>query len=382
MYFSDKQRNIYNEICSWLVSGRYVSGQQLPKEVELAQYFQVARETLRRVLSRLEKENMIARIKRKGTFAQYKKKNKAGKKTAQPKTALFITIPGNEDLFITLVNALADNGIHALPQILESEFMDHIESGDMQSRIRKAVDNGMDSIIVEGSRHFPYVLLKELRDNGIQIIFLKDFWEGDEFPESVKILIDFFKCGYKAASHLIENGFKRLAYFSHAPISNQYAMEKGVCLKPDSFLEGIRCACADLKVESLEIIHDAMWGKASPERDSIIKNFMSRGKCGIIMRDDCRARIIYPAAASFGLKIGIDLGITGCYNLEPYVTTLSPSLTSLKTDGKEIALLAAQALTEAWKGKKIFLEPELVERESTTLYRNKYRKTCRRGNAL
>ena len=71
---SGKQEVIYQEISKWLDSGKYLPGSQLPKELELVDDFQVARNTLRQALGRLESEGRIVRIKNRGTFVKEKEK--------------------------------------------------------------------------------------------------------------------------------------------------------------------------------------------------------------------------------------------------------------------------------------------------------------------
>lgn len=78
---SGKKENIYRELINWMDSGRYEPGAQLPREIELVEQFGVARNTLRQVLSKLEDEGRIVRIKKRGTFVR-------GEKALPPLTLL------------------------------------------------------------------------------------------------------------------------------------------------------------------------------------------------------------------------------------------------------------------------------------------------------
>jgi hypothetical protein len=78
---SGKKENIYKELINWMDSGRYEPGAQLPREIELVEEFGVARNTLRQVLSKLEDEGRIVRIKKRGTFVR-------GEKALPPLTLL------------------------------------------------------------------------------------------------------------------------------------------------------------------------------------------------------------------------------------------------------------------------------------------------------
>ncbi|MFA6815840.1 MAG: winged helix-turn-helix domain-containing protein [Lentisphaeria bacterium] len=59
---------IYNDLKSKIMSGHFAAGMRMPRELELAQAYGIARNTLRPVLQNLEKDCLIVRLPRKGTF--------------------------------------------------------------------------------------------------------------------------------------------------------------------------------------------------------------------------------------------------------------------------------------------------------------------------
>ena len=67
---------LYDSLRERIFSGVYSGGSSLPREVDLAEEFGVAINTLRRALAELEKEGLIQRVKSKGTFVR---KRRAGK---------------------------------------------------------------------------------------------------------------------------------------------------------------------------------------------------------------------------------------------------------------------------------------------------------------
>lgn len=68
-----KKDILYHEIKDRIVSGKYEPGMRLPKEVDLAIELEVARGTLRPALQRLEEEELLRRVKGKGTFVSGQK---------------------------------------------------------------------------------------------------------------------------------------------------------------------------------------------------------------------------------------------------------------------------------------------------------------------
>ena len=67
---------LYQTLRDRIFSGYYSAGMSLPREVDLAEEFGVARNTLRSALAGLEKEGLIRRVKSKGTFVRGRKRRK------------------------------------------------------------------------------------------------------------------------------------------------------------------------------------------------------------------------------------------------------------------------------------------------------------------
>lgn len=61
---------IYKTLKNDILSGKLTPGMQLPPEVEFARKLNVGRVTLRSALDRLQKESLVKRVERKGTFVR------------------------------------------------------------------------------------------------------------------------------------------------------------------------------------------------------------------------------------------------------------------------------------------------------------------------
>ena len=68
MQFQFKNDLIYNILRERIQNGTYPEGMKLPPETEFARELQVGKVTLRSALARLEKENLIVRMRSRGTF--------------------------------------------------------------------------------------------------------------------------------------------------------------------------------------------------------------------------------------------------------------------------------------------------------------------------
>lgn len=65
-----KKDILYRDLKQSILSGKYVSGEKLPKEEFFSHELGVSRDTLRIVLRKLESDNLILRLKSKGTFVR------------------------------------------------------------------------------------------------------------------------------------------------------------------------------------------------------------------------------------------------------------------------------------------------------------------------
>ncbi len=84
----------FEKIVTWIQeevrSGRMVSGEKLPSEQELSEQFQVSRQTVRRALEELVKENIVESRRGSGSYicedagmllGKYRKKSRSRRKT-------------------------------------------------------------------------------------------------------------------------------------------------------------------------------------------------------------------------------------------------------------------------------------------------------------
>ena len=85
-----KREKLYCHLQQAILQGKYQHGLQLPSEPVLSQQFQVARETLRYVLKKLEMEGLLLRTRPKGTFVNFPPAQNKGD------TLIALIHPGND----------------------------------------------------------------------------------------------------------------------------------------------------------------------------------------------------------------------------------------------------------------------------------------------
>jgi LacI family transcriptional regulator len=246
--------------------------------------------------------------------------------------------------------------------------MDKMSSDECKSYLEKFIADNFEAFVINGNRHFPFNLLKQLEKKIRQLIFVMHFNSDVEFFDANLITADYNECGYLAAKHLIERGKNRIALLTFEEIDELKRRRNG-CSRNDydfDILNGIEKAYKEASLDFYQ--HTALFHDPT-EKDkssliSQIKNFTEPGNTGVICVGDNRALSVYQAAQEIGIQIGKDLGVIGLYNTS-WTRALFPALSSISINEEEIAKLTLQAITEGWKGKRIVIQPELIIRKST-----------------
>jgi LacI family transcriptional regulator len=172
------------------------------------------------------------------------------------------------------------------------------------------------------------------------------------------------RIGKLAACHLLERGFRRLAYYG---TSNMWYSRQRLI----AFSETVRQAGATCKshVVDSNLHMTGGWRGQHRQLDRWLRGL--RLPVGIFAGTDARAAMIVDACESIGLRIPEDVAIMGVDN-DPSICQLSGvALTSIARNDWKIGWTAARVLDHAMSGhapdaELVFIEPErVVARKST-----------------
>jgi LacI family transcriptional regulator len=173
---------------------------------------------------------------------------------------------------------------------------------------------------------------------------------------------DDFEGSYLATTHLIEQGYKRIAHLAGSQEINIYRNR----------LRGYRAALEEngLEQDPNLIIYtpsSVEAGHASAQKLLTLKNPPD----AISSASDFSALGALQYCKAAGKKVPEQVGITGYAN-EPFTQYLTPPLTSVNQNSLEMGRIVGQVFFEqnstsdtAVKHKKILLQPELMVRESS-----------------
>jgi len=174
------------------------------------------------------------------------------------------------------------------------------------------------------------------------------------------VAIDDFQGAYTSVTHLINNGFKRIAFFS----GNK---------KVSIFRERYRGYLAALDDHGLPVLDEhIMEVKSDVEEGKSAANHLMglRHKPDAIFScSDFSALGAIKWLMANGYRVPDDIGVVGFGN-DPFTQYLDPTMTSVDQKSKQMGKTAAQVFLEQLNEKepihrKVLLSPELVIRESS-----------------
>ncbi len=222
---------LYDSLRERIFSGVYSGGSSLPREVDLAEEFGVARNTLRRALAELEKEGLIQRVKSKGTFVR---KRRAGKL----KYLLILNDGGgieNPYQYIVpgLQTAAEVNGIR-----LEIVCRRFLESLPVERGAATILESGVGGAIVLANNMLKRdPLYGILRTSGVPVLFPHGAKWDHEMTGFAVLRIDFAKSLRDAFLYLSGLGHRRIAVL--AKESGVYGELWNQALLDEGFLHGV-----------------------------------------------------------------------------------------------------------------------------------------------
>jgi DNA-binding LacI/PurR family transcriptional regulator len=311
------------------------------------------------VLKRLEDENLIDRIHGTGTYVS--QKEKIAPHRISPVGTI---IPTRGDIygemFNKLVQQLEIKNINTIPMATDFLSSQNMSIKEFDSLIDRFSANHFHSLVVWGSKFFPFKSLKKFVDRFQQLIFVLNYETDMQFKNANYIITDFEASGYKVAKRLLERECQNLVFMTYTDWTGYDELLGSAHYVDTCIASGIKKAIAKFNgsahfIKVMENQKDAFFEH--------IPHKMKTGKLGIVCHGDARALPVYHWALANKLKIGKDFDVIGYYNT-PWSRALQPQLTTVDVKEREIADLAVKIVLERSKNKKIILTPSIVEGQS------------------
>ncbi len=210
------------------------------------------------------------------------------------------------------------------------------------------------SFDTENIRHFSLFFAK-----GIPVVF---FDRVEENSDTIKVVIDNYKCGFEVTQHLIEQGCQRIACVTASLKRNVYAQRyKG-------YVDAHHHHNLPLD-NALLLIEDLSEQSALDAAADILK--MDPRPDGIVVTNDFVAAVIMQNLKENGISIPDDIAIAG-FNNDVISKLVEPKLTTVDYPGVDMGEIVAKNLishlkgiTDIYQTSTVIVRSRLIIRESS-----------------
>lgn len=196
-------------------------------------------------------------------------------------------------------------------------------------------------------------------EKNIPIIF---FDRVADYHSSTNILIDNFKAGFRAVTHLLDQGCKRIIHITGNQARNVY----------EDRLRGYKKGLEDRNIpfNSNYIIENKLNDKDGVEAAHQILEMTPRPEAIFAANDSCAVSCMI-TLKEHGITIPDDIAVVG-FNNDPISRFVEPKLTTINYHGEEMGKVVGLNLINHLKGSdhigatnKIILNSELIVRQSS-----------------
>lgn len=342
---------------SKILEGAYQSTMRLPTEMELAETYQVNRQTVRRALSILTQEELIERHQGSGSYI---KDTSPAHGTSIAILATYI----NDYIFPAILQdaqtVFARNGYSTMV------FCTHNQVNMEREILKDVLKSSVCGLLVEGTKTAlpnPNLdLYKQLSDSGVPVVFLHGSYSA--LSNVICISDDNFHGGYLLTQYLLKKGHTNIAgIFKSDDIQghNRYF----------GFLSAFRDAGLSLPDSNI------LW-YTTEEKDQLLKHgdltllqdfvkHSMQGATAVVCYNDEIAFSLINVLLSSGIHVPDDVAVVSFDN-SSYSEFCSVKITSLAHGSKHIGRIAAERLVGMLQGKQVQSEAVpwvLVEKESS-----------------
>jgi LacI family transcriptional regulator len=230
------------------------------------------------------------------------------------------------------------------------------EAANVKNLFHKRVDGLIASLAFDTKdlNHF-----QKFTDKGIPVIF---FDRVEQESNNTVVIIDNYRCGYQATSHLIEQGCKRIAHVTASLKRNVYSQR----------YKGYRDALFDNGIdfdEKLLIVNDLSEQAAVDSARQIIR--MNPLPDGVFITNDFVAAVCMRTFKEHNIQVPDHIAVVG-FNNDAIGKLIEPALTTINYPGKDMGEIVARNLINHLKGiskidntKTIIVNSELIVRRSS-----------------
>jgi len=356
-----KSKTISEQLRQEILSGKFDDTRKLPSEHQLMRRFSVARETVRGALKELYDENLVDRRPGYGTFLVERAEISAARKFG-------VVVPDAYYSFYARIcrgidEAAKANGWTTLSAALGS--------GNMRERAAKAaafadvcVREKVSGVFFQPLQFlkdgvkFNRAILDVFKKAKIPVVLLdSDYLPLPQRSEYDLVGINNVQAGYELARHVIEQGAKRIWYFSN-PLPAPTSVNRG---------NGVGLAVTEA---GLRWTKDSIFFADPTNTRAAKRLFAGKNRPdAIIAVNDYIASILHKTLKQIGKRVPEDVLLAG-FNGDPIGEEMDPPLTTMVQPCADIGktavdLMIGRLANADMPPREVLLNIRLVERVST-----------------
>ena len=374
---------LYDTLRGRILSGEYAGERSLPREVDLAREFGVARNTLRRALEELEKEGLIRRVKSRGTFVR-------GPKTGEATYLLILNDDGgieNPYQYIVpyLQTAAELSGIG-----LEISCRRFLESLPPDRGASTLLESGVSgAIVLANNMRKTDPLYGILKASRLPVLLPHGAKWDHEMTGFAVLRIDFARSLKDAFQYLSELGHRRIAVLAkgsaeHGSLWNQALLWEGLLHDKNDFIAvrdySLNAYFAMLRELGLsDDPHLLQFSRGTPleirrNMDTLLK--LPDPPTALIGFSDFYAMYAMQELKVRGIRIPEEISVLGLCGY-PGGAYLTPTLTTVSYNYEKIGWKCLELMPELIRiGRSggempdVIMKHRLIERKSTAFLKN------------
>lgn len=353
-----KYYQIMDDLKEQIFSGKLRPGDKLPSENQLSERYQVSRQTVRKAIEMLTNAGYVYAEHGRGTFC-----SEMVRHTSQSKNVAVVTTYLSDYIFPRV--------IQGIDTVLTNDGYSIILKNTRNSRsgearcLEELLKKDIDGMIIEPSKSQIYCkhleLYQKLDDYQIPYVFIQGCFS--QLSEKPQVLMDDYKGGYLITKYLIERGHEKIAgVFKSDDTQGQNRhkgyvkalQEAGIAYDPELV---IWFYTEDRKIHPYECVKQMI--RKGMEIDAIV------------CYNDQIAMHVIKAIRAIGKRVPEDISVTGYDNSSIAGNSEGLRLTTIAHPQEKLGEMAAELLLEmiqnrdvVQEGKKILIEPQLIEGNS------------------
>lgn len=358
---NSKNNFLYTQIKESILKdlGALEAHQKIPSRVKLMKQYNVTRTTIDRSISELIGEGYLYTIDGSGTYKAESKESKREVFFEREGLSWAAILPNiMHDTYPGILRGIEDVANEHTINVVICNTDNKIEK--QSDYIYQLIKSQISGIII-----VPAITGKndltpfyQLEENRIPFVFCNRSIVGIEAPQ---VISNNFYGGFLATKHLIQQGYSRIAYLSRPlyPASSE---------RYQGYMSALAESSMPIKEEHVIFEEDFEAPRSGYESAKRMLS-LPEPPDAIFCFNDTLAKGAYEGIEESGLHVGVDVGLVG-YDDTHICYQLPVQLTSVKFKTYETGLEAAKLLfhrltdTKASKNKTVFLQPELVVRDS------------------